>query len=199
MRGVCNGSRGFTACVWFPFPLPLRPQKIRVLSSNAIKAAMERPEAEVPRKPSGDTHPSSIDFKHRGPPPEGSDRQGKKTLRRFRVLTDDVDGTRPDSARQALSVQRGPRAQPAGSGIGVGYRKGAAKPDVRTGTSLNKALLNASRLPTPATGPPSPSGRSTADRGPSCICSPVGIKVASGRVPGSADMVANGESELGSR
>ena len=110
--------------------------EIRVLASNGIKAAMEdlKPKFE---KASGDT--LSIDFSTAA---TLKDRIEKGEAFDVAVLTDDV----VDALIKSGKVAPATRAELAAVGIGVGYRKGAAKPDVRTGTSLKQALLNAKSI-----------------------------------------------------
>jgi molybdate transport system substrate-binding protein len=110
--------------------------EIRVLASNGIKAAMEdlKPKFE---KASGDT--LSIDFSTAA---TLKDRIEKGEAFDVAVLTDDV----VDALIKSGKLSPATRAELAAVGIGVGYRKGAAKPDVRTGTSLKQALLNAKSI-----------------------------------------------------
>ena len=58
------------------------------------------------------------------------------------ILADDAI----DAPIKAGKISQGQRAKLARVGIGVGYRKGAAKPDVRTAASIKQALLNAKSI-----------------------------------------------------
>jgi molybdate transport system substrate-binding protein len=58
------------------------------------------------------------------------------------VLTDDVVDALIKSSRLSAAM----RTELAAVGIGVGYRKGSATPDVRTGASLKQALLQAKSI-----------------------------------------------------
>ena len=110
--------------------------EIRVLASNGVKAAIEdlKPKFE---KASGDT--LSIDFSTAA---TLRDRIDKGEAFDVAVLTDDA----VDALVKSGKLSPATRTELAAVGIGVGYRKGAAKPDVRTGTSLKQALLKAKSI-----------------------------------------------------
>jgi molybdate transport system substrate-binding protein len=86
------------------------------------------------------------------------------------------------------------RTELAAVGIGVGYRKGAAKPDVRTGTSLKQALLNAKSIAYTGNGASRPAiDKMIAGLGIGHQLESKSHLVGPGQAPGS---VAKGESDL---
>ena len=110
--------------------------EIRVLASNGIKAAMEAIEPEFERATG---HTLTIEFSTAATLKERI--QAGATFD-VAVLTDDVvadlitsGALRPTSRREL-----------AGVGIGVGFRKGAPKPDIRTVAALKASLLGAKAL-----------------------------------------------------
>lgn len=109
---------------------------IRVLASNGVKAAVEELKPQL-EKASGST--LSIDFstaaalRERIEKGEGFD---------LAILTDDA----VDALIKAGEISPMQRAKLAKVGIGVGYRKGAPKPDVSTAASIKQALLNAKSI-----------------------------------------------------
>lgn len=123
------------ACV-VVFGAAAQAAEIRVLASNGVKAAMEdlKPKFE---KASGDT--LSIDFSTAA---TLRDRIDKGEAFDVAVLTDDA----VDALVKSGKLSPATRTELAAVGIGVGYGKGAAKPDVRTGTSLKQALLKAKSI-----------------------------------------------------
>src|SRR5689334_4959309 len=112
---------------------PARAAAIRILASNGIKAAIEalKPQLE---KASGST--LSIDFSTAA---ALRDRIEKGEAFDIAILTDDAI----DALVKAGKVSQSQRARLARVGIGVGYRKGAPKPDVGTAASIKQALLSA--------------------------------------------------------
>jgi molybdate transport system substrate-binding protein len=110
--------------------------EIRVLASNGIKAAVEdlKPKFE---KASGDT--LSVDFSTAATLKERIDKGEAFDLA---ILTDEV----VDALIKSGAVASSTRTELARVGIGVGFRKGAAKPDVRTTASLKQALLKSKSI-----------------------------------------------------
>ena len=162
----------------------LQAAEIRVLASNGIKAAMEdlKPKFE---KASGDT--LSIDFSTAATLRERID---KGEAFDVAVLTDDAVDALTKSGKLAPAT----RTELAAVGIGVGYRKGAAKPDVRTGTSLKQALLNAKSIAYTGNGASRPAiDKMIAGLGIGHQLESKSHLVGPGQAPGS---VAKGESEL---
>ena len=113
-----------------------RAADLRVLASNGVKAAVEQLKPQL-EKASGST--LSIDFSTaaalRG-------RIEKGEAFDVAILTDDAI----DALIKAGKISQAQRARLARVGIGVGYRKGAAKPDVSTAASIKQALLNAKSI-----------------------------------------------------
>jgi molybdate transport system substrate-binding protein len=109
---------------------------IRVLASNGIKAALEamKPDFE---KTSGDT--LSIDFSTAATLRE---RIEKGEAFDVAILTDDA----MDALAKADKLAPAGRVRLARVGIGVGFRKGAPKPDVRTVASIKHTLLAATSI-----------------------------------------------------
>jgi len=110
--------------------------EIRVLASNGIKAALEALKPQFER-PGGDT--LSFDFSTTATLREKIDKGEPFDVA---ILTDDV----VDALIKSGTLVASTRTQLARVGIGVGFRKGAAKPDVRTAASLKQALLNAKSI-----------------------------------------------------
>ena len=108
---------------------------IRVLASNGVKAAIEalKPQLE---KASGST--LSIDFSTTA---TLSERIGKGEAFDVAILTDDAMAALAKAGKIAAMQTTLARV-----GIGVGYRTGAPKPDVRTAATLKQALLNAKAI-----------------------------------------------------
>jgi len=106
---------------------------IRILASNGIKAALEaiKPDLE---KANGDT--LSIEFSTAATLRE---RIEKGEAFDVAILTDDA----MDALAKAGKFAPAGRVRLARVGIGVGFRKGAPKPDVRTPASIMQTLLNA--------------------------------------------------------
>ena len=109
---------------------------LRVLASNGVKAAVEELKPQL-EKASGST--LSIDFSTaaalRG-------RIEKGEAFDVAILTDDAI----DALIKAGKISQPQRARLARVGIGVGYRKGAPKPDVGTAAGIKQALLNAKSI-----------------------------------------------------
>src|SRR5262245_27070078 len=106
---------------------------IRVLASNGIKAALEaiKPDLE---KANGDT--LSIEFNTAATLRE---RIEKGEAFDVAILTDDA----MDALAKAGKLAATGRVRLARVGIGVGFHKGAPKPDVRTAASIKQTLLAA--------------------------------------------------------
>ena len=115
---------------------PARAAEIRILASNGIKAAVDelRPQLE---KASGAT--LSIEFNTAA---TLRDRIEKGEAFDVAILTDDA----VDALIKAGKLSPAMRAKLARVGIGVGFRKGAPKPDVRTAAAIKQALLNAKAI-----------------------------------------------------
>jgi molybdate transport system substrate-binding protein len=116
--------------------------EIRVLASNGVKAAVEElgPEFE---KASG--HKLSIDFNTAATLRE---RIEKGEAFDVAILTDDAVAGLIKSGKLSPAM----RAGLARVGIGVGYRKGAAKPDIRTPAAIKQTLLKAQSIAYTANG-----------------------------------------------
>jgi molybdate transport system substrate-binding protein len=172
-----------TACV-LVFGAVAEAAEIRVLASNGIKAAMEdlKPKFE---KASGDT--LSIEFSTAA---TLRDRIDKGEAFDVAILTDDA----VDALIKSGKLSPATRTELAAVGIGVGYRKGAAKPDVRTGTSLKQALLNAKSIAYTGNGASRPAiDKMIAGLGIGHQLESKSHLVGPGQAPGS---VAKGESDL---
>ena len=107
--------------------------EVRVLASNGVKAAVEELKPQL-EKASGST--LSIDFSTAAALRE---RIEKGETFDVAVLTDDA----MDALMKAGKLSPMLHSELAKVGVGVGYRKGARKPDVRTAASIKQALLNA--------------------------------------------------------
>src|SRR5215510_614072 len=99
--------------------------EIHVLASNGVKAAVEELKPQL-EKASGST--LSIDFSTAA---NLRERIEKGEAFDVAILTDDAI----DALIQAGKISQSQRAKLARVGIGVGYRKGAPKPDVGTAAS----------------------------------------------------------------
>lgn len=115
---------------------PAQAATVRVLASNGIKAALEaiKPDLE---KTSGDT--LSIEFSTAATLRE---RIEKGEAFDVAILTDDA----MEALTKAGKLSPGPHARLARVGIGVGFRTGAPKPDVRTAASIKQSLLAAKSI-----------------------------------------------------
>jgi len=109
---------------------------LRVLASNGVKAAVEQLKPQL-EKASGST--LSIDFSTAAALRE---RMEKGEAFDVAILTDDAI----DALISAGKISAAQRAKLARVGIGVGYRKGAPKPDVGTAAGIKQALLNAKSI-----------------------------------------------------
>jgi len=109
---------------------------IRVLASNGVKAAVEELKPQL-EKASGST--LSIDFSTAAALRE---RIEKGETFDLAILTDDAI----DALIKAGKISQMQRARLARVGIGVGYRKGAAKPDVGTAAGIKQSLLGAKSI-----------------------------------------------------
>src|SRR5262245_51384648 len=107
--------------------------EIRVLASTGIQAAVEalKPQFE---KASGDT--LSVDFSTTA---TLRDRIEKGEAFDVAILTDDAI----DALIKSGALDASTRAELARVGIGVAYKKGAPKPDVKDAAALKQALLGA--------------------------------------------------------
>ena len=107
---------------------------VRVLSSNGVKAALMelrlRAERIIGR-------PISIEFST-----ASSIKQKIESGAPFDVVIVTKEAVE-DLTHQGKIAPRLPRASLAKTGIGVGYRKGATKPDVRNMDAIKRTLLNA--------------------------------------------------------
>ena len=110
--------------------------EIRVLASNGVKAAVEELKPQL-EKASGST--LSIDFSTAAALRE---RIEKGEAFDLAILTDDA----VDALIKAGKISQMQRAELARVGIGVGYRKGAAKPDISTAAGIKQSLLNAKSI-----------------------------------------------------
>ena len=109
---------------------------IRVLASNGVKAAVEELKPQL-EKASGST--LSIDFSTAAALRE---RIEKGEAFDLAILTDDAI----DALIKGGKISPTQRAKLARVGIGVGYRKGAAKPDITTAAGIKQTLLNATSI-----------------------------------------------------
>jgi molybdate transport system substrate-binding protein len=110
--------------------------EMRVLASNGVKAAIEELKPQL-EKASGST--LSIDFSTAA---ALRDRIEHGEPFDVAILTDEA----VEALLKAGKLSPTLRAKLARVGIGVGYRKGAPKPDVRTAASIKQALLNATSI-----------------------------------------------------
>jgi molybdate transport system substrate-binding protein len=124
-----------TACV-LVFGTAAQAAEIRVLASNGIKEAVQALGAQF-QKTSGDT--LSADFSTSATVKERIEKGEQFDVA---IVTDDVIDALIKSGALVSSTRTGL----ARAGIGVGFRKGAAKPDVRTTASLKDALLGAKSI-----------------------------------------------------
>jgi molybdate transport system substrate-binding protein len=109
---------------------------LRVLASNGVKAAVEELKPQL-EKTSGST--LSIDFSTAAALRE---RIEKGETFDVAILTDEAI----DALIKAGKLSPMPHPKLARVGVGVGYRKGASKPDVRTAASIKQALLHAKSI-----------------------------------------------------
>ena len=117
-------------------PTAAHAADLRVLASNGVKAAVEELKPQL-EKASGTT--LSIDFSTAAALRE---RIEKGEAFDVAILTDEA----MDALIKAGKLSPMSRASLARVGIGVGYRKGAPKPDVGTAASIKGALLNAKSI-----------------------------------------------------
>ena len=156
---------------------------IRVLASNGVKAAVEAlgPQLE---KASGAT--LSIDFSTAA---TLSERIEKGEAFDVAILTDAAVDALIKSGR--LSPERTKLAR---VGIGVGFRSGAPKPDVRTAAAIKQALLTAKAIAYTGNGASRPAIDTMIERlGIAKELQPKSHLTAAGAAPAS---VAKGESDL---
>ena len=157
---------------------------IRVLASNGVKAAVEelRPQLE---KASGAT--LSIDFNTTA---TLRDRIEKGEAFDVAILTDDAMDALIKSGKLSPAL----RTKLARVGIGVGFRKGAPKPDVRTAAAIKQALLNAKAIAYTGNGASRPAIDKMIERlGIAKELQPKSHLTAAGAAPAS---VGKGESDL---
>jgi molybdate transport system substrate-binding protein len=109
---------------------------LRVLASNGVKAAIEQLKPDLEKATDSTL---SIDFSTAAALRE---RIEKGEAFDVAILTDDAI----DGLIKAGKISQPQRARLARVGIGVGYRKGAPKPDVGTSASIKQALLNAKSI-----------------------------------------------------
>ena len=158
--------------------------QIRLLASNGIKAAVEELKPQL-EKASGST--LSIDFNTAATLRE---RIEKGEAFDVAILTDEA----VDALIKAGKLSPMMRAKLARVGIGVGFRKGAPKPDVRTAASIKQALLNAKAIAYTGNGASRPAIDMMIERlGIAKELQPKSHLTAAGAAPAS---VAKGESDL---
>jgi molybdate transport system substrate-binding protein len=158
--------------------------QIRLLASNGIKAAVEELKPQL-EKASGST--LSIDFNTAATLRE---RIEKGEAFDVAILTDEA----VDALIKAGKLSPMMRAKLARVGIGVGFRKGATKPDVRTAASIKQALLNAKAIAYTGNGASRPAIDMMIERlGIAKELQPKSHLTAAGAAPAS---VAKGESDL---
>jgi len=109
---------------------------LRVLASNGVKAAIEEMKPQLEKATGSGL---SIDFSTAAALRE---RIKKGEAFDVAILTDDAI----DALIKAGKISQAQRARLARVGIGVGYRKGAPKPDVGTATGIKQSLLNAKSI-----------------------------------------------------
>jgi molybdate transport system substrate-binding protein len=115
--------------------VPLAAQ-VRVVASNGVKAAMEelRPQCErAAAQPLRIEYATSASLAQRIESGEAFD---------VAILTSDLI----DALTKSAKISAGARAELGRSGIGVGIRKGAKRPDIRTADAFKNALLNAKAI-----------------------------------------------------
>lgn len=117
-------------------PTAAHAADLRVLASNGVKAAVEQMKPQL-EKASGTT--LSIDFSTAAALRE---RIEKGEAFDVAILTDDA----VDALIKAGKLSQAQRATLVRVGIGVGYRKGAPKPDVGTAAGIKQSLLNAKSI-----------------------------------------------------
>src|SRR5215212_7179435 len=115
---------------------PADAADLRVLASNGVKAAVEELKPQL-EKAGGST--LSIDFSTAAALRE---RIEKGEAFDVAILTDDA----VDALMKAGKLSPTLHAKLARVGIGVGYRKGALKPEVGTAAGIKQALLNAKSI-----------------------------------------------------
>jgi len=158
--------------------------EIRVLASNGIKAAIEELKPQL-EQASGST--LSIDFNTAATLRE---RIEKGEAFDVAILTDDAT----DALIKAGKLSPMMRTRLARVGIGVGFRKGAAKPDVRTAAGIKQALLSAKAIAYTGNGASRPAIDTMIERlGIAKALQPKSHLTAAGAAPAS---VATGESDL---
>ena len=110
--------------------------KIRVLASNGVKAVMDE---LLPQGERAIGRPLTIEFST-----TASIKQRIEAGEAFDVVI--VTSEAIDDLIKAGKITSGSRANLASSGIGIGIRRGAPKPDIRTPEALKRALTNAKSL-----------------------------------------------------
>jgi molybdate transport system substrate-binding protein len=117
----------------FAAMLPAQPPPVRVLASNGFRAVLEavRPQCEHSiGRPLAIEYNSSTELKKKIDAGQGFE---------VAIVTTDL----METLVKERKIAAGSTVALAKAGVGVGIRKGAAKPDVRTGEAMRKALLNA--------------------------------------------------------
>src|SRR5881394_3932294 len=157
---------------------------MRVFASNGIKAAVEELKPQL-EKASGST--LSIDFNTAATLRE---RIEKGEAFDVAILTDDAT----DALIKAGKLSPMMRTRLARVGIGVGFRTGAPKPDVRTAAGIKQALLKAKAIAYTGNGASRPAIDKMIERlGIAKELQPKSHLTAAGAAPAS---VAKGESDL---
>ena len=110
--------------------------ELKVLASNGVKAAVE---AMQPQFEKATGHKLSIEFTTTASLKQRIDKGEDFDVA---ILTDDA----VDALVNSGHLTGYKRARLARVGVGVGFRKGATKPDVRTAASIKQALLNAKAI-----------------------------------------------------
>ncbi len=109
---------------------------IRVLASNGVRAVLQD---FIPECEQAIGQPLAVEF--------GTSASIKRKIEAnelfdVTILASDVI----DELIKAGKLARGSRAEIGQSGVGVGVRRGAAKPDIRTPEAMKKALLSATNI-----------------------------------------------------
>jgi len=111
-------------------------QPVRVLASNGVRAVLQDLIPECERAVG---QPLAVEF--------GTSASIKRKIEAnepfdVTILASDVI----DDLSKAGKLARGSRAEIARSGVGVGVRRGAAKPDIRTSEAMKQTLLSATNI-----------------------------------------------------
>jgi len=114
---------------------PAEAAGLRVLASNGVKAAVEELKPQLEQASGGTL---SIEFSTAA---NLRERIEKGEAFDVAILTDDAMDALAKAGKLAPA-----RTKLARVGIGVGFRHGASKPDVRTAASIKQSLLNAKAI-----------------------------------------------------